>query len=104
MNNMSDRPQPIGALWARSSKGSGKAYYTGEVTIAGETHRIVVFTNDYKTKENQPDLKIFPQQERVIQRDEPAQNQEALNNVSTRETIDYPTAESEGIDPESIPF
>lgn len=100
---MNDRPQPIGALWARTAKAGGKAYYTGEVTIAGETHRIVVFTNDYKTKENQPDLKIFPQQERVIQRDEP-ENQQALNTVSTREVIDYPTAESEGIDPESIPF
>lgn len=53
----------MGALWLKTSK-SGDKFFSGTVEINGEKHGIVIFKNNYKQKENQPDYRIFPQRER----------------------------------------
>ena len=49
--------QSIGALWVKDSK-RGK-FYTGNIEVNGVKVSIVVFKNSYKTKDNQPDLRIY---------------------------------------------
>ena len=51
--------EKIGALWSkRSSK--GLEYLSG--TIGGK--KVVVFKNERKTKDTQPDWNVYPQQSR----------------------------------------
>ena len=54
----------IGALWTRTSQGSGKKYFSGHFKIDtefGEEKKIpvVAFFNKDKKAENQPDFRIF---------------------------------------------
>lgn len=53
----------IGALWRNESK-KGTEYFSGNIEIDGQKHKIVVFWNDYKEGDRQPDLKIYPHQEK----------------------------------------
>jgi len=49
----------IGALWLNKTK-NGETYMSGSIEINGETHKILVFKNNYKEKDNHPDYKILP--------------------------------------------
>ena len=54
----------IGALWTRTSQGSGKKYFSGHFKIDtefGEEKKIpvVAFFNKDKKAENQPDFRIY---------------------------------------------
>ena len=49
----------LGALWKKKDK-NGKTYLTGSMNIFphGQVN-VSIFENSYKTKDNQPDYKIF---------------------------------------------
>lgn len=47
----------LGALWVKDGK-NGK-YFSGKITVDNQDIGIVIFKNDYKEKENQPDYKIL---------------------------------------------
>jgi uncharacterized protein (DUF736 family) len=54
----------IGALWTRTSQGSGKKYFSGHFRVDtefGEEKKIpvVAFYNKDKKSENQPDFRIY---------------------------------------------
>lgn len=54
---MADKNEKLGALWAKtSSKGD---YFSGEITINGTTHKLVVFANSFKDAANKPDFVIY---------------------------------------------
>ena len=57
---MSDKPKSIGALWVNESK-NNKKYMAGQIEIDGKTTKIIVFKNNYKETDNQPDYRIFEQ-------------------------------------------
>jgi uncharacterized protein (DUF736 family) len=68
----------IGALWARESRNTNQKYLAGHVKmeVEGEekTVKLVVFKNNRKEKENQPDYQIY--KARPVQ----AQPEAATNN------------------------
>jgi len=49
----------VGALWANKAKESGKSYLAGyiDLGIFGQA-KVVIFKNDKKEKENQPDYNV----------------------------------------------
>ena len=49
----------IGALWLNESK-KGNKYMSGNIEIDGVKHKILIFKNT-KTKDEQPDYRIFAQ-------------------------------------------
>lgn len=52
------KERECGSLW-RNGEGE-KAFYSGNVTINGESQRIVVFRNSYKTEgSKEADLRIY---------------------------------------------
>jgi len=61
----------LGVLWEKS--GRNGTYFTGNIEIGGEKHRIVVFKNGNKRGEKAPDYRILrsvPQAPR--EQDDPA--------------------------------
>ena len=48
----------IGALWSKKT-GEGKEYFTGVISDLRGEIQIVIFKNDKKEKENQPDYDIL---------------------------------------------
>ena len=52
--------QKVGALWKNQSSKDGKAYLAGfvDLGIHGQA-RVVIFKNELKEKENQPDFHIL---------------------------------------------
>lgn len=48
----------VGGLWFRESK-DGKVYMSGKVLLDGLETEIVVFSNERKEKETQPDKLIY---------------------------------------------
>ncbi len=59
--NTSNKQQSeeLGALWKRTSKG-GMQYLAGHVIGSdGKTRKVVVFRNDKKTADNQPDYRMY---------------------------------------------
>ena len=61
-NNTNRNPDEVGALWKRKSK-AGMTYLAGHVKydeLGKEvTSKVVVFSNDKKTNEKQPDYRIY---------------------------------------------
>jgi len=58
-NNGKEQQESIGALWSNTSK-AGKDYFTGNISIAGETVKIVGFYNDKATADNkQPVIRLY---------------------------------------------
>jgi hypothetical protein len=55
---MAEKMTKLGALWIKPNARGGERW-TGNVEIDGKKTRIVIFPNNYKEKENQPDLIIF---------------------------------------------
>ena len=49
----------VGALWQKTDK-NGKKYFSGQFEIDDTTHKVVVFSNGYKTQEKHPDFVIYP--------------------------------------------
>jgi len=60
---MSQRPalKRIGAAW--KGKPGSKALLTGSITVAGKKQRWMLFKNDKKTEEREPDYVILSGQE-----------------------------------------
>lgn len=57
MENQTPNPS-IGALWEKFTK-AGQSYFTGNVEVNGAKIKIVVFKNNKKSKETQPDYNIL---------------------------------------------
>ena len=107
---MADR-QELGALWRKTSQRTGNQFYSGDLTLpGGEKIKVIAFDNDRKTKENQPDIRIYlsedsnsgggSQRSNNYSKPAPAPRREqAPARVET--PIEYPT---EDIDPDDIPF
>lgn len=101
--------QELGALWRKRSERTGNEFYTGDIALpGGEKVKIIAFDNDRKTKENQPDIRIYLSEDRNdrggrsnnYQKPDPSPSREkAPARVET--PIEYPT---EDIDPDDIPF
>lgn len=51
------KDRDIGALWKR--EGASQKYLTGKVVLDGVEKKIVVFSNKHKTKDSQPDFRIY---------------------------------------------
>jgi len=60
---MSEKQQSIGALLAKTGKNG--QFLSGHININGVATKIVIFQNNYKDKETQPDWKIFVAKEYV---------------------------------------
>ena len=71
VDNMSDTPKSnewsereIGALWKR--EGKNQKYLTGKMKNAdGSEQQIVIFSNKNKTKDNQPDFRVYKSEPRA---------------------------------------
>lgn len=79
MPYQNNQPNPaIGALWIKQSK-KGTQYMSGNIEIDGKKIAIVCFANK-KTKDNQPDYRILPSEDRPPrQQREQEYNQQALS-------------------------
>jgi uncharacterized protein (DUF736 family) len=78
MENQTPNPN-IGALWEKFTK-AGQPYFTGNVEINNEKIKIVVFKNNKKSKDTQPDYHILISKP-------PHQQQETIPSVSTDDLI-----------------
>lgn len=104
---MSDM-QELGALWRKTSK-SGNPFYSGDLALpGGEKIKVIAFDNDRKTKESQPDIRIYLSEDRNSGGGQTYSRPAAQSRAPqpARETtppaaIEYPTEE---IDPDDIPF
>ena len=59
------KEREIGALWKKESE--SQTFLTGKIDaskLTGDTVQIVVFKNNYKEKEAQPDLRMYISKER----------------------------------------
>ena len=72
----------VGALWKRS--GPNQKYLTGKVKVDGVEKNVVIFSNKNKTKDNQPDFRVYLSRDR----------QEASDSSETSEASDS-TGESQ---------
>lgn len=112
----------LGALWKKRSERTGNEYFTGDIkTPTGDVIKVIAFTNDRKTKDNHPDIRIYLQEERQGQGGgnyAPRSNNYQQNSGGYQKPastysrpapaptpaaapIEYPTEE---IDPDDIPF
>lgn len=53
-----EKKKSIGALWEKTSKG-GTKYFSGVFESGDQKTNIVIFQNNRKEKDNQPDWQIF---------------------------------------------
>lgn len=53
--------EEAGALWKKTSKGSGSTYLNGSIkTRDGEEIKVIIFSNKYKEQgSNQPDYRVY---------------------------------------------
>lgn len=58
---MPEQREKLGALWAKHKSGApaDRPFFTGNVTINGETTRIVVMANGFKKEDKHPDLIVY---------------------------------------------
>ena len=52
----------LGALWKRESP--NQKYLTGKVKVGDEDVNIVVFSNKHKSKDSQPDFRVYRSRDR----------------------------------------
>lgn len=64
--------ESIGALWV--NKGKKQTYLAGQIEIDKELYKIVVFKNNYKQEDKQPDYRIYFKNEK-------AEEQEAIDDL-----------------------
>lgn len=97
----------IGALWLRNSKDGSKKYMSGVISDLRGDIQIVIFENDRKEKDNQPDFNILVSEKEEEKKVEQSgfgafDNQQDPPGPETSEkTIEYPEDE---INPDDIPF
>ena len=59
-NNWKERE--IGAFWKRES--SNQKFLSGKIEIEGKKMEVVMFTNNFKEKDNQPDYRLYLSEDR----------------------------------------
>ena len=52
----------LGALWKRESP--NQKYLTGKLQVDGKEVNVVVFSNRHKSKDNQPDFRVYKSEPR----------------------------------------
>jgi uncharacterized protein (DUF736 family) len=52
----------LGALWKRESP--NQKYLTGRIQVDGKEVNVVVFMNKHKSKDNQPDFRVYRSKDR----------------------------------------
>jgi len=62
MGNENKNDNEVGALWTRETK-NGTEYFAGVVRVNGAEQKVVVFKNNYKKTEKQPDYNILAKSE-----------------------------------------
>lgn len=77
-NLMEKENRSIGAFWETRSQ-AGKKYFKGNIEIEGKTISVTMFENTYKTKDNQPDYKIYKNENYKKKGLENFKNEEDLN-------------------------
>ena len=84
--NNNNQNTNIGALWARESRNGGQKYLAGNVKfdVDGEekTVKVVVFKNNRKERDNQPDYQIYKQREQTQEVAATASNEASPNEGS----------------------
>lgn len=103
--------QELGAIWKRKSK-KGDTYLSGILNMPWGKMKIVCFLNDKKTKDNQPDFRMFlsederPRQEDVAGRDDMGfERSRPKKEVLPTVDLDEPSGKDDDeINPEDIPF
>jgi len=79
--------EELGALWKRKSQNGGQTYLAGHVKVnvlgTEETVKLVIFSNRNKTKDTQPDFRIY--QARKPQQQEDTAQAAATTSESTEE-------------------
>lgn len=63
-----DFSKKLGVLWQKEK--NGKTYFTGNITINGEKHDIVLFANNKRPGKQDPDFQIFPSEPRGTTQEE----------------------------------
>tara|TARA_Y100000310_G_scaffold295215_1_gene326340 strand:- start:3456 stop:3716 length:261 start_codon:yes stop_codon:yes gene_type:complete len=71
----------LGALWKRESP--NQKYLTGRLQVDGKDVNVVVFMNKHKTKENQPDFRVY----RSKDRDEVSSSNESVASSEPQEEL-----------------
>lgn len=108
---MADKEKDIGALWEKRTQ-KGAPFFSGTITVNGETVKFVAFKNGYKKEEKHPDFRLFLSKPGGESRPQYGDNDQALAetpNPASRGMgpgymsggIEYP---KEDIDPNDIPF
>lgn len=60
-----EKMQEVGALWRKISERTGNEFFTGDIDLpGGGVMKVVAFRNDRKTKDSQPEFRIYQQEER----------------------------------------
>ncbi len=54
----------LGGLWTQKAK-SGKKYITGTVKINGVETKLIIFPNERKENENQPDFNVYLKEDKA---------------------------------------
>ena len=57
-----DYSTKMGVLWEKEK--NGKRFMTGNITVDGVEHKIVLFSNNKRAGKNDPDFQIFPSKPR----------------------------------------
>jgi uncharacterized protein (DUF736 family) len=74
-NEWSERE--VGALWKRS--GPNQKYLTGKVKVEGVEKNVVIFSNKNKTKDNQPDFRVYLSRDRQADASDTSEAVESSN-------------------------
>ena len=82
-NEWSERE--VGALWKRS--GPNQKYLTGKVKVDGVEKNVVIFSNKNKTKDNQPDFRVYLSRDRQAQGDASDEVVETSNDEQQEELL-----------------
>lgn len=57
INKTDWKEREIGAFWKRES--SSQKFLSGKIEVEGKKLEVILFTNKYKEKDNQPDYRLF---------------------------------------------
>jgi len=70
-NNWKERE--IGAFWKRES--SSQKFLSGKIEIEGKKMEVILFTNRFKEKDNQPDYRLYLSEDKQAQPEVSAQEE-----------------------------
>jgi uncharacterized protein (DUF736 family) len=57
INKTDWKEREIGAFWKRESP--SQKFLSGKIEVEGKKLEVILFTNKYKEKDNQPDYRLF---------------------------------------------